>query len=425
MTSNRIKPIYTKLIAVGLLLFLIALSFQTEKLLSPLEDIPKHYRTHHIKEEPDIKFPYFHYRSLDRKVNEIINDFRDTYQYINHETFFVSDELVNIFFSFDGENKSYLSVLLSTRTGREQNINAILKRNTEDLFYQKIEEIINEKYPKFIVDALNNDELTEKGHMAFRIKSNMISVYFSDFDIYPVPPHDIYVDINNHELKDILNYNFQLSEDETNIQTPPRQNLKYIALTFDDGPRQGTTDEVMKLLLQNKMSGTFFMLGTGMEKHPELVLEALEKGFEIGSHTYSHRQLARIRRANLLHTEMTRADEIFKNITGRDFTMLRPPFGQMNEHIRLNFPYAYILWSIDPRDWETRDAKHIANHILDNVEEGDIILLHDIYLTTTESLRIILPELYVRGFQAVTVSELARINNQTLEPHTIYRSFKK
>jgi len=426
MTSKRIKPIYIKFIALGLLLFLIVLSFQAERLLSPIQKVPTTYQTVIDKNDPDIKYPFFRSRTLDKKVNAIINGLRANNEYINHETFFIGQDFVNIFFSTSsvGEDKNYFSVLLSTRTGEEHNITSILKKDTEDIFYQKIEEILNEKYPKFIVDALSDDSLNENGHLAFQIRSTNMRIYFSDFVIYPNPQHKIYIDINNHELKNILNYDFKLDIDETNPQTLPRENLKYVALTFDDGPKRGISDEIFQLLRQNKMSGTFFWLGSRIERNPDLVLRAINYGFEIGNHTYSHRNLIRSNRATIGH-EMHRTDEVFRNITGKELSLFRPPFGHMNEYIRANFRYAYILWSLDPRDWENRDARFIADYILENIEPGDIILLHDLYITTLEAVRIILPELYVRGFQTVTVSELASINNRTLEPHTIYRSFKK
>ena len=229
----------------------------------------------------------------------------------------------------------------------------------------------------------------------------------------------------NHQNEDLPNktLNEKSIEIITENPIPPKENLKYISLTFDDGPKIGRTDEIIEILNEYKMNATFFMLGLNIKAYPGLVSFVLENGNEIGSHTYDHKYLTKISKPKI-HYEIEETNALFNSITGEDFILLRPPYGHLNDYVRTNYNYSYILWSLDPRDWEIRDAKAISEYILENIEEGDIILLHDTYLTTVEALRILLPELKAREFQSVTISELAKIKNKTIESYTVYKNFK-
>ena len=85
-------------------------------------------------------------------------------------------------------------------------------------------------------------------------------------------------------------------------------------------------------------------------------------------------------------------------------------------------PTAFILWGIDTNDWRYKDLNYLVNHVLENAKDGDIVLFHDTYKTSIEAIKKLLPELYVRGFQAVTVSKLAEEKRVKLENNKIYRS---
>ena len=89
---------------------------------------------------------------------------------------------------------------------------------------------------------------------------------------------------------------------------------------------------------------------------------------------------------------------------------------------RINTPL--IAWNIDTNDWLYRDSEYVYNHIIDNVQSGDIILMHDIYPETVEAVKKALPHLNALGYKVTTVSELARIQNRILENGVVYRSLK-
>ena len=106
--------------------------------------------------------------------------------------------------------------------------------------------------------------------------------------------------------------------------------------------------------------------------------------------------------------------------------LVRPPYGSLNDDVKKNVPYPFILWNIDTEDWKTRDKDEIKQEILDNIQEASIILMHDtkaVHNADLEALKEILPEL-TEEYKFVTVSELFEYYNITLEDGKVYRKIK-
>jgi peptidoglycan/xylan/chitin deacetylase (PgdA/CDA1 family) len=81
-----------------------------------------------------------------------------------------------------------------------------------------------------------------------------------------------------------------------------------------------------------------------------------------------------------------------------------------------------ILWSVDTLDWKTRDSESVYNEIINNVKDGDIVLMHSLYKSTAEAVEKVLPELYKEGYQIVSVSKLFELKDKTLEIGKSYTS---
>jgi len=109
-----------------------------------------------------------------------------------------------------------------------------------------------------------------------------------------------------------------------------------------------------------------------------------------------------------------------RELLGEKDYWLRPPYGIMDEGVETNVPL--VKWSVDPRDWENRDAEKVARSILENVEPGSIILLHDIYPSSVEAALKVADRLREEGYWFVTVEELLRLNGVTPEAGTMYRT---
>ena len=117
------------------------------------------------------------------------------------------------------------------------------------------------------------------------------------------------------------------------------------------------------------------------------------------------------------------SNEILKNITGTTFSLVRPPYGSIDANVKNALDASFILWNIDTEDWRHKDVDYLLNYVLENVNAGCIILFHDIHKTSVAAIEKILPYLYVEGYQAITVSNLAKNYNTSLESHKAYRYF--
>ena len=194
---------------------------------------------------------------------------------------------------------------------------------------------------------------------------------------------------------------------------------KIVALTFDDGPYPPYTQELLKVLEEEKVKATFFLVGENAEKHPELVQAELKAGHEIALHSYIHRDQLKLSpeevRQNLEQGKAT-----LKKISGVDVKYFRPPHGFKDWSVLQELELANleaVNWSVIPRDWTNPGADVIVTRVLEKVEPGAIVLLHDgdspKYTApreqTVQATRTIIQNLRQDGYSFVTISELKQM----------------
>lgn len=201
-------------------------------------------------------------------------------------------------------------------------------------------------------------------------------------------------------------------------------NKPMIALTFDDGPSKNYTPMILDVLKENDANATFFVLGSEVKKNKDILIRMVKEGNEIGNHSYNHNDLTSIS-DDELRQQLVGTDEFIEDITGHIPTVMRPPYGRVNDELNKKIYKPIILWSLDTRDWENRNTEKICSNILENVKDGDIVLMHDIHRTTEEAVEIVVPELVKRGYQLVTVSELNKYRNTTLMAGHTYSNMYK
>lgn len=198
-----------------------------------------------------------------------------------------------------------------------------------------------------------------------------------------------------------------------------------VALTFDDGPGPYTA-RLLNCLEENGAKATFFMVGTSVPKYASTVKRMAEMGCELGSHSYSHPQFTLLSDSQI-RQECSKAADLIKAASGQKPTVFRLPYGDgaSDSRVLKAIGLPSIYWSVDPRDWaNTGNPQHTVNAVLGTVKDGDIVLMHDIHASSVTAAETIIPALIRRGYQLVTVSQLADYKGKTtLKTGNTYRSF--
>ena len=145
-----------------------------------------------------------------------------------------------------------------------------------------------------------------------------------------------------------------------------------------------------------------------------LVKRILAEGHEIGNHSWSHPDFARMTDA-AVHDQIQRTQDAIANDCGLTPKLLRPPYGAFTARQRRwangEFGFKIILWDVDPLDWKIRNSDHVKAEILKQTVPGSIILSHDIHKTTVDAMPATLDALAAKGFKFVTVSELIAMDH--------------
>ena len=180
---------------------------------------------------------------------------------------------------------------------------------------------------------------------------------------------------------------------------------KQIALTFDDGPSNHTARLLDYLEDNEDIKVTFFMVGNRINSYKTSVKRMAEQGHELGYHSYAHKTQTNLSSSQIL-SDYNKSNKIIKGLTGKSFTVWRTPGGSYNSRVLQSVPLPHIMWSVDTRDWETKNATKVYNSITNNAKDGAIILLHDLHGTTVDGAIKAMKKLQAQGYEFVTVTEL-------------------
>ena len=205
---------------------------------------------------------------------------------------------------------------------------------------------------------------------------------------------------------------------ETNID--PEKPM--MALTFDDGPGE-RTNEILDVLEKNDAHATFFMLGQKVEGNEDLLKRMYSIGCELGNHSYDHPQLTELDDGGA--DQIYRTNEIIRDACGHYPSVMRPPYGAVDETVAASVGLPMIIWNVDTLDWSTLNADATIDNVLTNADDGDIILMHDIHSSSVDAAVYLIPELVSRGYQLVTVTEMAQARGIFMENGVSYTDFNR
>ena len=199
---------------------------------------------------------------------------------------------------------------------------------------------------------------------------------------------------------------------------------KYVALTFDDGPSGKITRQLLEGLETRGVTATFLLCGYRIREFPQTAQEIHQRGHEIGIHGYSHKNMAEMSKKQILQ-ELRDTKALLPS--GCRPVFMRPPGGAVTPEVKAaakEEDLAILNWSVDPRDWATRDASAVVQAVVTDVADGDVVLMHDLTDSSVEAALSIVDALLARGFRFVTASELAALRNTVPKPGLVYTRFR-
>lgn len=259
------------------------------------------------------------------------------------------------------------------------------------------------------VDRLASREVLENAE--FTLSGFELTLHFKANEVYPDRPGLIHVRFFYDELWDHMT-------DEARVQTD-NTDYKMVAITCDDGPTYGPTNNTLTAYRKYGARVTYFTVGKKVAGNPDILLRQFDQNHIIASHSYDHWSGYSMSNS-AMHKQLDEHNALLCDITGEAVTMFRAPGGTYPPWVDAEIGVPIIQWSVDSYDYTGKSAKKIFYSIRNNTIDGDIILLHDSGKIMYTSIPYYAEWLRDNGFMMVTVEELARINGIIMEPNVVY-----
>ena len=303
----------------------------------------------------------------------------------------IADESISTF-NFIAKNGMELSAIQIFETDYKDGVSKYMKQYLKDEYG---EELLGgyEKYIKPGADNFNDFILTDDG----------VSFYFDAGTVLPPEKGIVKVEMSNSDLKGIKRDKIKLRALDPN--------KPMVALTYDDGPGEGTSDRILDVMEKYGVVATFFELGQsvdGIDGADKILKRELELGCELGSHSYDHPNLFTLS-DSAIKNQVEKTNAAIKKATGQKPTIFRPPYGNADDKICKIVDLPCVLWSVDTMDWSSRNADAVESSVKGESNlDGKVVLMHSIYDSTAEATERLVPWLIKQGYQLVTVSELIK-----------------
>ena len=197
--------------------------------------------------------------------------------------------------------------------------------------------------------------------------------------------------------------------------------VKQVAISFDAAWGADKTEEIIQVLKEYNATATFFLVGFWVDKYPEMVKAIDEAGLEIGTHSNTHPDMAKISKESVT-SELTTSMKKITDITGKEVKVFRPPYGSYNNTLLKTcseLGLASVQWDVDSLDWKGLDAGSVTKRVMDKAQKGSIILMHNNADHVVESTRLTLQWLTKEGYKVTSVGELIYSDNYTIDTNGV------
>lgn len=377
-----------------------------------------------------IHYPKIGIKKLDSQIETYILKQKESFHQYMLTKSMENDQELNIDYQYQEIGKRYLNITLTTfftsstmaHPSKEVKTFVFDKQKNRFLMLSDIASInvgrvkmnILTLHPDCIFPHELDKVFENTDTLKFTFARDSITLYFNPYEIasgncgiikYKFPFTDFKIELQDDQIKNTFEYH--PIHKELSISKPT------IALTFDDGPSK-YTKEIVTLLNKYDANATFFILGTKVKNYHDTLTYVLENGNEIGNHSYNHKKLTRLN-SDELQEQIDLTNQVVKETLDYEIRFLRPTYGAVTKKLKKETDMEIVLWNVDTLDWKLKNSKKIYEKVIRDVGDRKIILMHDIYKSTLEALKLILPELKNRGYQIVTVSDLKDIEKKRNE----------
>lgn len=368
-----------------------------------------------------LSYPLIKNKKIDLKINNFVEENKKIY---NQNSDNIKSMIVNYEIQ---EYKNITFVELNSFIYYEDDYvenNEIISFKTDTKEILKLKDIFNTPYyiSKLTTKTINQDkqQINEENNFILSKSGLVIKYnYLNKIKEYK---------INYDEIETYLKEEYKMDDIVIPVLTPTKRDLnkyknkKLIALTFDDGPSNNTKYFIKELQKRDALV-TFFVVGNRVKKYEDVLKEAYLMGNQIGSHTYSHKNLLYLNEEEITK-EIEKTNEAIYNVIGTKPTIIRVPYGNINKKIRSISNMNHILWNVDTLDWKYKNSNRVYKEIIKHAEDGNIILLHDIFKTSVNGVLKAIDELKKQGYEFVTIDEMVYLKNIKLDKSKTYFNFK-
>ncbi|MBR1376991.1 MAG: polysaccharide deacetylase family protein [Bacilli bacterium] len=256
-----------------------------------------------------------------------------------------------------------------------------------------------------------------KNNSFTHIKNKPIEDNIDNKRKHGIPTLPIIIDTKEKEIK-FIPEEIEIKE----VETIEMEDEKLISLTFDDGPSE-YTNRLVNILKKNNSNATFFISGKDIKGNEDIIKNIKDNGNEIGINGFSKKSFTDMS-VDEVEAEIAGTYNMLSKLDVNPSNIVRPPLGKLNETIKVQVRSPFVLWNVDAGEPNKSNNVQMKNNIINNIEPGSIIRMHDSSIKTLQVLDELLPTLIEAGYKFVTLDEMNKKYSNVFVPGKVYAKIR-